>query len=368
MPRAGLSALTLIFGEDCRSACTYCYQKRDAPRVMSRAAARLAMKVFAPRLAPGARVLFYGGEPLLHVGLMRTVVDDSGKFGLAARRRLGFGLTTSGLLLDEETTGFLDRHRFSVVLSHDGPAQETTRPGTRKAADAALDRLLRRRRLRLEVNSVFTPRTVGSVAAAAEEFLGRGLRGVRISLDLRKPWSGRALRRLRDELALLRETAPERAAAGRPSPLFHEREPAGAGLVACGGGRSGMAVSPDSHVWGCYLAADWARLKPGPESGFYGYGLLRTFADPAVVVRRREVTRRYARLSMATLRVNGAPCALCPDVRECVVCPMVPALAGYPLGTIPRHICEIRKIQIEDRRLRRRALARRTGVIPPAAG
>ena len=31
---------------------------------------------------------------------------------------------------------------------------------------------------------------------------------------------------------------------------------------------------------------------------------------------------------------------------------MVPALAGYPLGTIPRYLCEIRKIQIEDRRLR----------------
>ncbi len=368
MPRAGLSALTFIAGEECNAACTYCYQERGASRAMSRETARFAVEVFAPRLARGARVAFYGGEPLLHADLMRGVVDDFEKCGAAMRSRLHFGVTTNGQLLNGKTADFLDRHRFSVVLSHDGPAQDITRPGTRPAADAALERLLGKRRLRFEVNSVFTPRTVGSLASAAGEFLDRGVPAVRLSLDLLRPWRAAALRRLRNELARLRETAPGRAAASRPSPLLHERESAGYGMAACGGGRTAMAVSADGRIWGCYLSADWARLKPGRKSRAYGFGPLRAFDDPARERGRLEVLRRYARLSMATLRVDGAPCALCSDVEECAVCPMVPALAGYPLGTVPRHICEIRKIQIEDRRLRRRALAFRIGVSPSAAG
>ena len=335
---------------------------------MSRATARLAVDVFAPRLARRAQVAFYGGEPLLHLDLIRGVVDDFEGHRATTRSRVRFGLTTNGLLLDREAADFLDRHRFSVVLSHDGPAQDITRPGTRAAADAALDRLARKRRLRWEVNSVFTPGTVGSLAAAAEEFQAREVPAVRLSLDLLHPWSAGELRRLRRELACLRETAPQRASVSQPSPLLHERDSAGTGIAACGGGRSAMAVSADGRVWGCYVAADWARSNPGGTSRAYGFGPLRTFADPAAAARRREVTRRYARLSMATFRVDGAPCALCPDVRECGICPMVPALAGYSLGTIPRYLCEIRKIQIEDRRLRRRAIQRRSGVTPAQAG
>ncbi len=335
---------------------------------MSRATARLAVDVFAPRLLRRAQVAFYGGEPLLHPDIIRGVVDDFEGHRAATRSRIRFGLTTNGVLLDEEAADFLDRHRFSVVLSHDGPAQDITRPGTRAAADAALDRLARKRRLLWEVNSVFTPGTVGSLAAAAEEFQARGVPAVRLSLDLLHPWSAGELRRLRLELASLRETAPKRASVSRPSPLLHERDSAGTGIAACGGGRSTMAVSPDGRAWGCHFAADWARLNPGGTSRAYGFGPLRTFADHAAAPRRREVTRRYARLSMATLRVDGAPCALCPDVRECGVCPMVPALSGLPLGTIPRYLCEIRKIQIEDRRLRRRALQRRSVVTPAQAG
>ncbi len=335
---------------------------------MSRATARLAVEVFAPRLARRTQVSFYGGEPLLHLDLIRGVVDDFETRSSGTRACLRFSVTTNGLLVDEKTADFLDRHRFSVVLSHDGPAQDITRPGTRAAADAALNRLARKRRLLWEVNSVFTPGTVGSLAAAAEEFQAREVPAVRLSLDLLHPWSAGDLRRLRLELASLRETAPHRVSVSRPSPLLHERDSAGIGFAACGGGRSAMAVSPDGGVWGCYLAADWARSSPGGTSRAYGFGPLRTFADPAAAPRRREVTRRYARLSMAAFRVDGAPCALCPDVQECGICPMVPALSGLPLGTIPRYLCEIRKIQIEDRRLRRRALQRRRVVTPAQAG
>ena len=205
----GYSALTFIVGEDCNAACAYCFQERRAPRAMCRATARLAVEVFASRLARRARVAFYGGEPLLHLDLIRGVVDDFEGHGAATRSSIRFGLTTNGVLLDEEAADFLDRHRFFVVLSHDGPAQDLTRPGTRAAADAALDRLARKRRLRWEVNSVFTPRTVGSLVTAAEEFQARGVPAVRLSLDLLHPWSAGELRRLRRELARLRETAPE---------------------------------------------------------------------------------------------------------------------------------------------------------------
>jgi len=363
---AGLPALTFIVGEDCNATCVYCYQERGASRAMSRATARLAVEAFAPRLAGRARVHFYGGEPLLHTDLMRGIVDDFEKRGLEKRSRLRFGVTTNGLLIDEKTADFLDRRHFSVVLSHDGPAQEITRPSTRAGADAALDRLLRKRRLRLEVNSVFTPRTVGSLAAAAEEFLKRGAPALRISLDLFRPWSAGALRCLRTELARVRETAGARTKTAHPSPVLHEREDASAGFSACSGGRSAMSVSPDGRIWGCYLAADWARRKPGRETEAYCFGRLRALEAPSAAP-NQDVLRRYAALSMATLRVDGAPCALCPDVRECGVCPMVPALAGYPLGTIPRYLCEIRKIQIEDRRLRRLRRLNRAGVNPAAA-
>lgn len=324
---------------------------------MSRATARLAVARFAPRLARRARVNFYGGEPLLHVDLLCAIVDEFGRRGARDRLGLRFGVTTNGLLLDEDTARFLDRNRFSVELSHDGPAHEVNRPGTRAAADAALNRLLPKRRLRLKVNSVFTARTVGLLGEAAREFLARGVPAVQLSIDLIHPWSPGALRRLRRELARIRETAGLRAAGPRPSPLVHERDDGAARISGCSGGRAAMSVSPDGRVWGCYLAADWARMSPGRMSGAFCFGPLRAIGRSGAAV-RREVLERYAGLSMADLRVDGASCALCPDILECGVCPMVPVLAGYPPGTLPRYICAIRKIQIEDRRLRRRALGR----------
>jgi uncharacterized protein len=148
-------------GPLCNLECRYCYylRKRDLyPKGESfRMAEDLLEEYIVQQIRTSAEgpIMFawHGGEPtLLGLDYFRRIVELQRKHQPAGRR-IGNGIQTNGILLDEEWCEFLAVHGFHVGLSLDGPAElhdgyriaKGEKPTHRKVMQAY--KLLRRRRV-----------------------------------------------------------------------------------------------------------------------------------------------------------------------------------------------------------------------------
>jgi uncharacterized protein len=152
---ASPSTLMLMGTQACNLACGYCYGGGGAysgtPSFMKlQMAARAVDRLLVE--SPSRRkfqVVFFGGEPLLDMPLVRGVVAYCRALQRLGRYAFAFSVTTNGTLLTEEVLDFLKRERFALMVSYDGLGHDH-RPfrggrSSKKAVQRALIRLARRR-------------------------------------------------------------------------------------------------------------------------------------------------------------------------------------------------------------------------------
>ncbi|HUI58716.1 MAG TPA: quinohemoprotein amine dehydrogenase maturation protein [Steroidobacteraceae bacterium] len=122
-----LSTLVLNVNTGCNLSCTYCYKEdlqtpARGQRMNFATASRsvdLLLRQAAERDSIG--IVFFGGEPLTNMPLIREVVDYAERQAAQARKQVDFSLTTNATLLSAELIGFFDAHRFGISISMDGP-------------------------------------------------------------------------------------------------------------------------------------------------------------------------------------------------------------------------------------------------------
>ena len=132
------SALELLVAQACNMRCKYClagdgeYGRREmmnwdvAKKALDRMIGTARETADKSGKNPHASILFFGGEPLMNLPLIKQCVTY-------CDRELGEGntsysLTTNGVLLTPETMDWLDANRVSYALSFDGPYQNENRP------------------------------------------------------------------------------------------------------------------------------------------------------------------------------------------------------------------------------------------------
>ncbi|MFO1376080.1 MAG: quinohemoprotein amine dehydrogenase maturation protein [Steroidobacteraceae bacterium] len=122
-----LSTIVLNVNTGCNLGCTYCYKEDLATPARGE---KMGFEVAAKsvdlllRQSVGRKrigVVFFGGEPLTNVGLIREVVAYAEQRAAEAGRQVDFSVTTNGTLLDEATIDWFDEHRFGITVSMDGP-------------------------------------------------------------------------------------------------------------------------------------------------------------------------------------------------------------------------------------------------------
>jgi uncharacterized protein len=124
-----LSTLILKLVGYCDLACRYCYDFH-APtysRRMSEEVARRAIADSLGRSGPVLRVIFHGGEPLLAMDQIRSLVPFAQDAASAAGRAVTFSVQTNGRHFSPETVRFLLDNAFSIGVSLDGPADVNDR-------------------------------------------------------------------------------------------------------------------------------------------------------------------------------------------------------------------------------------------------
>ncbi len=122
-----LSSLVLNVNTGCNLSCTYCYKEdlarpKDGRKMDFATAARsvdLLLEAGAAR--ERLNIVFFGGEPLTNVALIKQVVAYAEDAAARSSKAMDFSMTTNATLLSEALIDYLDEHRFGISVSIDGP-------------------------------------------------------------------------------------------------------------------------------------------------------------------------------------------------------------------------------------------------------
>lgn len=124
----GPQQLVLSLTEACNFRCRYCsysgsyaHSRQHGSTSMSEATALTALRWYLAFPRRAYRLGFYGGEPLLRLPLIETLIGEARAL-LPAGATLDLGMTSNGWLLDDATIAFLARERIDLFVSVDGPA------------------------------------------------------------------------------------------------------------------------------------------------------------------------------------------------------------------------------------------------------
>lgn len=124
-----LTTLVLNVNTGCNLSCTYCYKEDLAvPAAGTKMSYETAIQAVEMLLheSPGQphyNIVFFGGEPLTRIELIRNVVRYCEQRFAQHGAGVDFTLTTNATLLDEDMVDWLDAHRFGLTLSMDGPPE-----------------------------------------------------------------------------------------------------------------------------------------------------------------------------------------------------------------------------------------------------
>lgn len=120
------SYIVLNVTDACNLRCRYCFVRNYRPpssSIMTFDIAKRAIGLVQPEIDgkfKNIMLSFFGGEPLLALDLIKTVV----KYGheLAQKRKVMFvaGMTTNATLITPEVAKFIDDNRLSLIVSLDG--------------------------------------------------------------------------------------------------------------------------------------------------------------------------------------------------------------------------------------------------------
>ena len=247
---------------------------------MTFATARKALTFFLPFLTDLYNLNFYGGEPLLCFDLIEETLSFLDEKYEECGKSPQYSLTTNGSLITDKILRTLDTHKFSLVFSFDGYAQDIQRKnGSFEQTVYKIKKILEHPNIQLETNSVFTHNTVGHISDSMAFIMDLGVKNINLSFSFLRPWNTQSVVRLGEEMAKLRGILVSQYVNSKEIPVMSFRQDETEGFFYCAGGQDRMAVTSEEHVWGCDLFADYFRGKEKwPEYQDYFFSSARYFS------------------------------------------------------------------------------------------
>ena len=119
--------LILELTEKCNLRCSYCvfsgsylHFREHGSRSLSLDTAQKAIRDFLDRSVGEHVISFFGGEPLLELSLLQTIVEFAVEYGKSLGKKPRFALTTNGTLLTPTIVRYLFERNFYIDISLDG--------------------------------------------------------------------------------------------------------------------------------------------------------------------------------------------------------------------------------------------------------
>jgi len=338
--------LTFIVTDACNYDCSYCPQKKEN-LYMGTALIEKSLDFFYPFLNKDkCFITFYGGEPLLAFDQIKHTVLYIEKKNKNREKDIRFSMTTNGSLLDDERIKFLDRHKFSLMISFDGLAHEIGRQ--KQSFDAMLEVINDMSHypgIELATNSVFTPETVEYLSKSIQLVIKLGIKEPKLTLSTVKEWTDADLLKLKAQLSDLKDFLVSHYRETGAVPLSDFKEKDKKTMFGCAGAKDRLAIAPGGDLWGCYLFSDFFKDKTDTqEYQKYFLGDLEDFIENYQTILEKQLPN-YQDLYQGSFYTDETFCFACEEVEECKVCPVNAALSGSILvGKIPLWTCKINKL------------------------
>ena len=342
--------LTLFVEHQCNLRCTYCYNGSKFKATMPWEVAEKAIRTALSR-SPGPvfDLSFFGGEPLLRLGLVRRSVELAASLlpSFAPRPKLRVLMNTNGTLLDNDAIALLAPNplwQSTVFVSLDGPRDVHDKHRVRVDGKGSYDDVVRGMRRSLDagistvVMAVVGTKTAERMGESLELFLSLGVSNVLFNLDYHDDWDEASIEKLKAGLRAAGEVtmaAFRKGAAPLVDPLHTKILSHMTGGLPCAGRctlDTEVAVAPSGRLYPC------GQMIGEDRSDQLVIGHVDTWID-------RD---RVAKLQKAKNKVEDtcAPCALRERCQSHCGCRHV-ALTGE-LGRIDAVLCETETAVIQE--------------------
>ena len=349
--RMEFSGFTFMVTEDCNFNCSYCYQIKGKKSI-DLTTVENAVDFFFSFLTEECYINFYGGEPLLAFDQIKHAVSTIQEKNKRLKKHVQYSMTTNGSLIDQDVLKFLNQHKFLLLLSFDGLAQDVSKKsGSFDHIVSVIKDIQKYPDIDLETNSVFTPATVGYLSRSIQFITELGVPNIDLSLDKINPWDSSSLSQLEKELRVLREFLISSYENTESIPLVDFRQKPKKDIFCCFAGKDRMAITPDGELWGCCLFPDFFKGKDETaDHEKYCFGSLDSFIKNYETV-YPEILSNFSTLRTDHFFTQETSCILCDELEECGVCPLDTAFSGTITKKIPSWICEIKKIFRKEKSL-----------------
>jgi uncharacterized protein len=136
LKKKNLMQISMNVTHKCNLDCDYCYGgdgSYGGPAIhMSKETARQAVDFLMKEGGDTdlCRITIFGGEPLLNFDLVKYVVRYARDEASKCNKKIHFGMTTNGVLLNDDAVDFIIKEKIEVTFSLDGPKeiQDRNRP------------------------------------------------------------------------------------------------------------------------------------------------------------------------------------------------------------------------------------------------
>lgn len=317
-----VKALCLHICHDCNLRCEYCFASggtyNTARDYMSAETAKAAIDflISSSGNIRNLEVDFFGGEPLMNLGVVKETVEYAKSRAAEAGKRFSFTMTTNCLLLNKANAEWLNAEMDNVVLSIDG--RESVHNGVRKSVSGKdcfgviLDNAVAFRKIRGDKKYYVR----GTYTAKNKDFCSdilalndRGFDQISVEpvvLPEDHPLALKMsdLEELEAEYDKLAEAYIERRKTGKWFNFFHYMIDLDHGpclnkrLTGCGAGTDYLAVSPTGDIYPCHQFV-------GNEEYLLG--------NVREGISRQDVRERFARYTV----LSKPHCAECPAKYYC---------------------------------------------------
>ncbi|MCX6564166.1 MAG: radical SAM protein [Candidatus Aminicenantes bacterium] len=347
--RMEFSKFTIILTDRCNFHCSYCSQ-RIAKRWLDISTVTKTLDFIYPRLTRTCHINFYGGEPLLAFDRIRKTVAYLERLNRQRTRKIHYSISTNGSLLTEEILQFLDEHAFFLLLSFDGWAQDISRKkGSFDFIVSLIPEILKRRRISLETNSVFTSETVGHLSKSIRLIIRLGVPGIHIGFSSQPRWTPSSLIRMKKEIAAVRTSFIEAYERITDIPWVEMTKKYNKAIYRCDAGRDQLALAADGKIWGCFLFPHYFDGRNGDrEREKYCFGKVDSFLhDPEAIYAR--TMSAIAGLGMDNFSTPERHCVMCEEIESCWVCPIAAAFSSRAIGKISLQTCRMTRMMRREK-------------------
>lgn len=144
----------------CNMRCTYCFADHGAyhesRQMMTCEVAKKAVDFLINKTEmPYLYVYFFGGEPLLNKDVILHTVRYTNAKAEKLGKRVIFGVTTNGTILDDELLACFEENRFAIMVSLDGPKEMNDKQRLMADGSGSCDLVVRNLRRLAGLNNIY---------------------------------------------------------------------------------------------------------------------------------------------------------------------------------------------------------------------